>query len=87
MAPRKWRFPRNNIVRKATAHRSSSFLGDPKRAVMPKRPRDPNRFAKIIVGIASGEVQDLEAGGDKYAAAVALKQKGGKARATRFSLF
>ncbi|MGC2299110.1 MAG: hypothetical protein WA476_09935 [Acidobacteriaceae bacterium] len=27
---------------------------------MPKRPRDPNQLAKLIVDIATGEVQDPE---------------------------
>ena len=44
----------------------------------PKRPRDPNQLAKLIVDIASGEAED---GPGKDEAAVALGRKGGKARA------
>lgn len=47
----------------------------------PKRPRDVNQLAKMVVDIASGEVVDKE---HKNAAAVALGRqgglKGGKAR-------
>jgi len=51
-----------------------------------KRPRDPAQLAKLIVDIATGEVEDRpptpeEEGKD--AAAVALGRKGGKARAER----
>ena len=56
------------------------------RAVMakqPKRPRDPNQLARMIVDIASGEVQD-----DKPAPATPAQEfarsgglRGGKARA------
>jgi hypothetical protein len=47
----------------------------------PKRPRDANQLAKMIVDIASGEVADKP----KDEAAVALGSKGGKARAERMS--
>ncbi len=44
----------------------------------PKRPRDPNQLAKLIVDIASGEVEDrLLTPDGKNAAAVALGRRGG----------
>jgi len=49
-----------------------------------KRPRDPARLAKLIVDIATGEVEDREPTPEeegKDPAAVALGQKGGAARA------
>lgn len=49
----------------------------------PKRPRDPNQFAKLIVGIATGEVEEApheaEPKGSKGG------QKGGPARAAKLS--
>lgn len=48
----------------------------------PKRPRDANQLAKLIVDIASGEKEDAPA---KDEAAVALGRKGGKARAEKLS--
>lgn len=46
----------------------------------PKRPRDPNQLAKLIVDIASGEhTETLPAPKDE--AAQAMGKKGGKARA------
>lgn len=56
-----------------------------------KRPRDPNQFAKAIVDIATGQVEDSEPTPEsgKNAAAVALGRlgglKGGKARAEALS--
>jgi hypothetical protein len=50
----------------------------------PKRPRDPNQWAKRITDIVSGEVEDREPTPEeqgKDPAAVALGRKGGKARA------
>lgn len=54
----------------------------------PKRPRDPAQLAKLIVDIATGEVEDREPTPEeqgKNAAAVALGRRGGlrggKARA------
>jgi hypothetical protein len=49
-----------------------------------KRPRDPNQLAKLIVDIATGQIEDRpptpeEQGKDP--AAAALGRKGGKARA------
>jgi hypothetical protein len=50
----------------------------------PKRPRDPAQLAKLIVDIATGEVEDREPTPEeqgKDPAAVALGRKGGAARA------
>lgn len=46
-------------------------------ATKPKRPRDPNQLAKLIVGIATGEVKDADPDKGKDPAAVALGRKGG----------
>lgn len=53
-----------------------------------KRPRDPAQLAKLIVDIATGEVEDRaptpeEQGKDP--AAAALGRKGGKARAAKMT--
>jgi len=54
-----------------------------------KRPRDPNQLAKLIVDIATGEVEDTPEDDGKNPAAVALGRKGGlkggKARAAKMS--
>ena len=54
-----------------------------------KRPRDINERAKLIVDIATGEVEDKPDYGDKNPAAVELGRlggkKGGKARAAKLS--
>lgn len=50
----------------------------------PKRPRDPAQLAKLMIDIASGEVEDRETMPEeqgKNAAAAALGRKGGSARA------
>jgi hypothetical protein len=50
----------------------------------PKRPRDPAQLAKLIVDIATGEIEDREPTPEergKDPAASALGRKGGKARA------
>jgi hypothetical protein len=50
----------------------------------PKRPRDPAQLAKLIVDIATGEVEDREPTPEeqgKDPAAVALGRKGGRERA------
>ena len=51
----------------------------------PKRPRDPNQLAKLIVDIATGEAQDKDPNAGKNPAAVRRGRagglKGGKARA------
>jgi hypothetical protein len=59
-------------------------MSEPRR----KRPRDPAQLAKLMIDIASGEVEDRaptpeEQGKDP--AAVALGRKGGKARAEGMS--
>jgi len=46
----------------------------------PKRPRDPNQLAKLMVDIASGEEQDCRPTEEQRKLAAA-KRKGGKARA------
>jgi hypothetical protein len=54
----------------------------------PKRPRDFNQAAKLVIDIASGEVEDREPTPEeqgKDPAAVALGSKGGKARAKNLS--
>jgi hypothetical protein len=54
-----------------------------------KRPRDPNQLAKLVVDIATGEVDDTPDESGKDPAAVALGRKGGlkggKARAERMT--
>jgi hypothetical protein len=42
-----------------------------------KRPRDPNHLGKLIVDIATGEVEDTPADDGKNSAAVELGRKGG----------
>ncbi len=50
----------------------------------PKRPRDPNQLAKLIVGIATGdEIETAPLPKDE--AAAELGRKGGKARAAKLS--
>jgi len=55
----------------------------------PKRPRDPNQLAKLIVDISTGETEDKAPESDKNPAAVELGRlggrKGGKARAKSLS--
>ncbi len=54
-----------------------------------KRPRDPSQRAKMIVDIATGEVEDENPDEGKNPAAVALGRlggkKGGKARAAKLT--
>lgn len=53
-----------------------------------KRPRDPAQLAKLIVDIATGEVEDREPTPEeqgKDPAAAAMGSKGGKARAKAMS--
>jgi hypothetical protein len=54
-----------------------------------KRPRDPNQLAKLIVDIATGEVEDPDPDEGKNPAAVELGRKGGlkggKARAEKMT--
>lgn len=54
----------------------------------PKRPRDPAQLAKLMIDIASGQVEDRDPTPEeqgKDAAAVALGKKGGSARARSLS--
>jgi hypothetical protein len=55
----------------------------------PKRPRDPNQKAKLIVEIATGEREDKNPDEGKNIAAVTLGRlgglKGGKARAEKLT--
>jgi len=55
----------------------------------PKRPRDPNQLAKLIVELSTGEVQDADPNAGKNRAAVTLGRlgglKGGEARAASLS--
>ena len=59
------------------------------RSSKPKRPRDPNVRAKLIVDIATGEVEDENPDEGKNPHAVALGRlggkKGGKARAKKLT--
>jgi hypothetical protein len=61
----------------------------PNRSSKPKRPRDQNQLAKLIVDIATGETQDKAPDEGKNPAAVELGRrgglKGGKARAEKLS--
>lgn len=54
-----------------------------------KRPRDPNQLAKLIVDIATGEVEEPDPDEGKNPAAVELGRKGGlkggKARAEKMT--
>ncbi len=43
----------------------------------PKRPRDTNTLAHMIVGIATGEIEEAKTDDGKDPAAVALGRKGG----------
>lgn len=58
------------------------------RSSIPKRPRDANRRAKLVVDLATGDAEE-QAEPEKNPAAVALGrlggQKGGKARARKLS--
>jgi hypothetical protein len=55
----------------------------------PKRPRDTNQLAKLVVAIATGEAQDAKPDDGKDPAAVSLGRKGGlkggKARAEKLT--
>jgi hypothetical protein len=50
----------------------------------PKRPRDPNQLAKMMIDIASGDVEEMEATVTEKRASKA-GQKGGPARAKALS--
>ncbi|MFI4991420.1 MAG: histone H1 [Solirubrobacterales bacterium] len=54
-----------------------------------KRPRDPNQLAKLVVDIATGDVEDLPVDSGKNPVAVVSGRRGGlrggKARAQKLS--
>jgi len=58
-------------------------------ATRPKRPRDPNVLAKLIVDLSTGEAQDQDPNAGKNPAAIARGRaggvKGGTARADALS--
>lgn len=49
-----------------------------------KRPRDPVQLGKLIVEIATGQIEDKQVS-DKNAAAVEMGRKGGAARAAKLT--
>lgn len=61
----------------------------PNRSSKPKRPRDANQLAKLIVDLSTGEAQEEQPDDGKDPAAVALGRKGGlkggKARAAKMT--
>lgn len=50
----------------------------PKRSSKPKRPKDINQFAKLVMDVTTGERQDTLTTEGKNPAAVALGRLGGK---------
>jgi hypothetical protein len=53
---------------------------------MPKRPRDPNQLAKLIVDIATGEVEDAVSESKRNPSSKLLDgSKGGRIRAINLS--
>jgi hypothetical protein len=54
-----------------------------------KRPRDPNQLGKMVVDLATGQIEDVQVDAGKDPAAVALGRrgglKGGKARAAKLT--
>ena len=52
---------------------------------MPKRPRDPNQLAKLIVDLSTGEASESSSYSPKQKAGRAGGLKGGKARAETLS--
>jgi hypothetical protein len=77
----------------AEARHTWQYRHMPTRSSMPRRPRDPNQLAKLIVDMATGQTPRDEARPDPDAGknphAVALGRmggaKGGKARAKKLS--
>jgi hypothetical protein len=51
----------------------------------PRRPRDPNQRAKLIVEIVTGESDEPKKPAEKDPAAVELGRRGGQARAKKLS--
>jgi hypothetical protein len=83
-----------NIMRERTDGKSGVRAGDTIGETMtqrknPPRPRDPNQLGKLIVDIATGQVEDVpvETAQDEKMAALGRKGglKGGKARAEAMS--
>ncbi len=66
-------------------HRPDGRLIFPGMAKHPKRPRDPNQLAKMIVDLATGEAEEQDPSKGKDPTAVRLGRrgglKGGRARA------
>jgi len=52
---------------------------------MPKRPRDPNQLAKLVVDIAIGEAEDTASGAKRRSKGRAGGIKGGRVRAKRLT--
>lgn len=50
-----------------------------------KRPRDPIQLGKLIVDIATGQVEDRAAPEPEASAASKIAKKGGKARAVKLT--
>src|SRR5829696_1172719 len=71
------------IISEGRAHRAQDSIEGMTDLPMkrPKRPRDPAQLAKLIVHIATGEVEDADPNAGKDQAAAALGRKGGAARA------
>lgn len=69
--------------------RSKTPIYNVNMATKPKRPRDPNQLARLIVGISTGEIKDLDPNAGKNPSAIERGQKGGnvggKARAGALS--
>ena len=66
----------------SSSHETWHSPAIPKRASMPKRPRDPIQLAKLIGDIATGQVDDRVADSPKVARARKGGSKGGPARAS-----
>jgi hypothetical protein len=50
-----------------------------------KRPRDPIQLGKMIVDIATGQIEDRAPDREEESASVKLAKQGGKARAAKLS--
>jgi hypothetical protein len=51
----------------------------------PKRPRDPNQWAKLNVDLATGNAEETDPSAGKDKAAVEMGRKGGAARASKMT--
>ena len=65
-------------------HKAHATRKDREMPKTPRRPRDPNQLAKLIVGIAAGEEEDASPA-PKNEAAVELGRKGGQKRAANMT--